>query len=419
MVSVDDDRFLDVLQTLLARVHLATPGQVPDVVADAAARLGWATVMYFVDYEQRVLVPVSAVGSPDAQPETIDETLAGRAFTSGQPVIVEGARPVVWAPIFDGVHRLGVIRITVPEGTDLLDPTVERAYRLLTQLAGHMVAAKMPYGDALARVSRHRERTVASELLWDLLPPLTFGCEGLVVSAILEPCYDVAADAFDYSVVDDVGYLAVFDAMGHDLNGTLTTAVALAALRNSRREGRDLEQTVRTVDRFVTQHGHGEVMATGVIGQIDLATGQLSYVNAGHPAPLLVRRGKVIKELDAGRRLLFGYGHDEAPVARESLERGDWVVFYTDGITEARDTERNFFGLEGLIDHLERSAAMDLPAPEFLRRLSHDVLDHQGGVLQDDATLVVAQWSTDQEHRYSSGFAPSPGPLPDPDATRL
>src|SRR5215218_590404 len=272
MVTEDQDRFWGALETLLNHVHLATAGQVPDVVALAAAQLGWTTAMYFVDYEQRLLIPVP---SGEAEVRAIEGTLAGRAFKSGQPVMVHGAEHAVWVPVFDGVHRLGVVLITVPEGTDLLDPMVERVYRLLTQLAGHMVAAKMPYGDGLARATRNKVRTVASELLWELLPPLTFGCEGLVISGILEPCYDVAADAFDYSVVDDVGHVAVLDGMGHDLRGTLMTAVALAALRNSRRERRDLAETVRTVDRFVTQQGHGEVLVTGVLTRIDLATGRL------------------------------------------------------------------------------------------------------------------------------------------------
>jgi phosphoserine phosphatase RsbU/P len=93
-------------------------------------------------------------------------------------------------------------------------------------------------------------------------------------------------------------------------------------------------------------------------------------------------------------------------------------VFYTDGITEARDAQGDFFGVKRLIGHLERSAATDLPAAETLRQLSNDVLDYQGGVLQDDATLVIAQWSSNHEHRYSSGVAPTPRPLPDPDARR-
>jgi serine phosphatase RsbU (regulator of sigma subunit) len=94
-------------------------------------------------------------------------------------------------------------------------------------------------------------------------------------------------------------------------------------------------------------------------------------------------------------------------------------VLYTDGITEARDETRNFFGLDRLIGHLERSASAGLPAPEMLRRLTHDVLDHQKGVLQDDATLVVAQWSSGEEHTYTSGLTGSPAPLGDEDAPRF
>ena len=411
MAAADDDRILAALRTLLDRVHLATPGQVPDVVAVAARELGWTTAMYLVDYEQRHLVPFTATDATPDERQAIEGTLAGRAFKLMHPVAVPGAAPAVWLPLVDGTHRLGVLRITMPAGTDLTDPSVEDATRLLTHLAGHLVAAKVPYGDALSQVSRTRERTVATELLWDLLPPLSFGCEGLVVSAILEPCYDVAADAFDYSVVDDVAHLAVFDATGHDLHGTLSAAVALAALRNSRRERRSLEDTVRTVDRFVTEQGRGQIFVTGVLGQLELGTGRLRYVNAGHPVPLLMRRGKVVKRLGQGRRVLLGLDRAEVVVGEEWLEPEDCVVFYTDGITEARDHERRFFGVDRLIGHLERSAAAGLSAAEMLRRLTHDVLDHQRGVLQDDATLMVAQWASGQEHALTSGWATAPRPL--------
>ena len=411
MATVDDERVLAALRTLLDRVHLATPGQVPDVVSVAAAELGWTTEMYLVDYEQRHLVPFTATRTGGgADRLSIEGTLAGRAFKLVQPVVAHGDGSAVWLPLVDGTHRLGVLRVTVADGTDLVDRSVEAAYRLLAHLAGHLVAAKSPYGDALSRVSRTRERTVPSELLWDLLPPLTFGCEGLVISAILEPCYEVAADAFDYSVVDDVAHLAVFDATGHDLAGTVSAAVALAALRNSRREGRTLEDTVRTVDRYVTAQGGGRIFVTGVMGQLDIRTGRLRYANSGHPAPLLMRRGRVVKQLGGGRRVLLGLDRPEVTVGEEWLEPEDVVVLYTDGITEARDDAGRFFGLDRLIGHLERSAAADLPAPEMLRRLTHDVLDHQKGVLQDDATLVVAQWASGEEHTYASGLAGSPVP---------
>ena len=54
------------------------------------------------------------------------------------------------------------------------------------------------------------------------------------------------------------------------------------------------------------------------------------------------------------------------------------------------------------MEHLERGAAAGQPAPETLRRISHDVLDHQGGTLQDDATLLIAEWATGDERSLTA-----------------
>jgi len=70
------------------------------------------------------------------------------------------------------------------------------------------------------------------------------------------------------------------------------------------------------------------------------------------------------------------------------------VVLYTDGITEARDADRQPFGLERLVDFLEREAAESTPLPEIVRRLCKRILQHQEGVLQDDATVLLVQWTT-------------------------
>jgi sigma-B regulation protein RsbU (phosphoserine phosphatase) len=418
MATVGDDRILAALRVLLERVQLATPGQVPDLLDVAAAELGWRTALYVVDYEQRRLVHVGTGGSRRGEALEIAGTRAGRAFSRVEPVPIAGDSPGLWVPLLDGVHRLGVVEITMPDGTDVRDGSVEEAYRSLVLLVGHVVAAKNAYGDALTRAARSRRRAVPSELLWDLLQPLSFACEGLVISGVLEPCYEVAADAFDYNVVDDVAHLAVLDGVGHDLRGTILTAVALAALRNSRREGLGLVETVRTTDRYLAQEAPTEGFVTGAIARLDLPTGVLSYVNAGHPAPLLLRHGAVVKELDGPRCPVLGLAHDEIPVSEESLHPGDCVLFYTDGITEARDAEGRFFGLDGLIAHVQRSMAAGLPAPETVRRLTHDVLDHQGGILQDDATLVLVQWTTEEEHRFVPSTAPARTPTDAPDDVR-
>ena len=436
------------IRTLLNRTHLATPGQLPDALQQAVAQLGWSAVIYLIDYEQRLLVPapvtgpdvsgpdvsgpdvsgpdvsgpdvagpdVSGPGTPALQrtPQAVDTTLAGRCFQSVAPTRSTTGHPGIWLPLLDGVDRLGVLELVLPQGTDMDTDVFAERCELFAHLAGHMVVAKAPYGEGLTRLRHTRARTVASEVLWRLLPPLTFGCEGLVVSALLEPAYEVAADAFDYSVLEETAHLAVFDATGHDLPGTLLAAVALGAYRTARRAGRGLHECARTLDEHTAAQGGAERFVTGVLGELELATGRLRYLNAGHPAPLLLRAGKVVKELTGGHRIMFGLGQDEGQgegqgegrgevsVGEEWLEPGDWVVLYSDGITEARSPEGTFFGVEGLIDHLQRAASAGQATPESVRRIVHSVLGHQHGVLQDDATVLIAQWASGKEQQMAA-----------------
>ena len=81
------------------------------------------------------------------------------------------------------------------------------------------------------------------------------------------------------------------------------------------------------------------------------------------------------------------------------MEPGDRLLLYTDGITEARNQAGELFGLQRLIDHTERHAAAFLPAAETLRRLAHAVASHHGGPADDDATLLLAEWSPDAAQR--------------------
>ena len=106
-----------------------------------------------------------------------------------------------------------------------------------------------------------------------------------------------------------------------------------------------------------------------------------------------MRDGRVVKSLTGGRRTLFGLPTANLSVAEEFLEPGDWLILYTDGVTEARDEAGNFFGEERLVDFLRREAASDHPPPETARRLVHAVMRHQRGVLQDDATVLLARWT--------------------------
>jgi hypothetical protein len=401
MVALHDSEGHDsggpVWATLLDGAHLSPPDELPDVVAAAAATVGWRVALFVVDYAQRVLV---GLGPEEAGSVlSVDGTLAGRAFRELQPVVTRTEPERVWVPVIDGVERLGVLDLHLEPGADataaLHEPASRDRIRRFAHLVGHMMGSKAPFGDAFHRARLRTERTVESELIWSLLPPLTVATHGVVISGMLEPHHAVAGDVFDYAVGRELAHAAILDATGHDLHSGVIGAISLAAYRNSRRRDHDLDATVAAIDATL-QAFDGDTYATGVFTELDLRTGTMRYVNAGHPAPLLVRGGKVTRELERGRRRLLGLPA-RAPVGIEQLEPGDWVVMYTDGVVEARDERGEFFGLARFVDAIERRAAAREPAPETLRGILHTIMDHQRGVLQDDATLVVLQWATRRE----------------------
>jgi serine phosphatase RsbU (regulator of sigma subunit) len=219
----------------------------------------------------------------------------------------------------------------------------------------------------------------------------------MIISVVLEPCYEAGGDGFDYSIDNSLAHLALVDTSGHGLRAGLGAGVALSALRASRRAGGDLVAGGRAVDAaFAEQFGDSR-LATAFLAALDLDTGLLSYVNAGHPPPLVVRAGRVVCRLDEGRRLPLGVADPRgarSEVATVRLERGDRLLCYTDGITEARRRDGAMFGEEQLVALVEHGGDAGLPAPEVLRRLSHAVLAHLDGPPTDDATLMLVEWSS-------------------------
>jgi serine phosphatase RsbU (regulator of sigma subunit) len=211
----------------------------------------------------------------------------------------------------------------------------------------------------------------------------------------MEPYDQVGGDGYDYAVDADRAHVAVFDAVGHDLAAGVTTTLAVAATRNARRAGEGLVAAAAQADQVVADQA-GTRFVTALLADLELGTGRLRYLNAGHPPPVLLRHGKMVKTLQSPVRVPLGLGHLSKAVPQvgwEQLEPGDRLLLHTDGVTEARDTHGTQFGLDRLVNLAERHHRGGLPAPETLRRISHAVLTHQRGHLQDDATLLLLEWA--------------------------
>jgi serine phosphatase RsbU (regulator of sigma subunit) len=400
-------RRADALGHVLRSSSLVPPDQLPELVAEAAELLGAAeTVLYLVDYEQRVLTPMQVPSAEQRTAQSVDGTLAGRCFRTGVSQLSDGPPARLWLPLLDGVERLGVVEV-VP-GEDDFSPSDPRIQDLgqLAHLTAELLVSKQSYTDAYEWHRRQQPMALAAEMQHLLLPPHTFGTDRLVVSALVAPAYEMGGDAFDYALNGHIAHLAVFDAIGHGLQASALANVAVSCYRNSRRAGLDLAHAALLIDRTVAELFSGERFVTALLAQLDVVSGELRWVDAGHPAPLLLRGGHVVKELTGPTAMPLGLngllgepGAEDFPVAVESLEPGDRLLLVTDGVDEARTEDGAFFGRDRLAEFAAREATSGLPTPEVLRRLHQAFLRYQTGLLQDDATTVLVEWLADPEQR--------------------
>jgi serine phosphatase RsbU (regulator of sigma subunit) len=365
------------------------PDQVAALVARHVGTTASEVVLYLADYAQRVLVPLTGDGVPAREPLQIDATLGGRAFRDVAILDVDtpdGHR--LWLPLLDGTSRLGVMEVTV----DQFDEHVQRRYRHLAGLIAEILVAKNKYGDHYKITRRREEMTLAAEMQWSVLPPPTLTTTSMSICGMLEPCYEIAGDSYDFAYDGDVARMVLIDAMGHGFEATVMSAVVVHAYRHSRRTSGSLVDSHRAMDQAFTSHFGDDEFATAVIAELDVRAGRLRLLNAGQPAPLLMRDGRAIGTLGCEPTLPVGLGGDVSEVAEVQLEPGDAVLLHTDGVTEARSEDGDFFGAERLADFFGRAAAAQLAPSETVRRLIHAVVDHQNGDLQDDATMMLVQW---------------------------
>ena len=390
---------VDPLRSLLRASHLLAPDDLAATVAAHARSMGAReTVLYLADYEQATLVPLPGTGVSDRQELAIEATMAGWAFRRVEVVTSSATAGShrLWLPLLDGVERLGVVELVLPAEPDA---ELEEDVRALISLVAELVVTHGAYGDVFTRLRRRRTFSLAAEIQWGLLPPLTFGTERVVITGGLEPAYDIGGDTFDYAVNGDTADLLILDSLGHGLSAAVLASVAVGAYRHARRTVLDLSDIAQQVNAAIANQFGASQFATAALARLDLDTGRLRWINAGHPAPLILRGSSLVRPPSCPPSRPLGLQDAKPDYCETRLEPGDRLLLYTDGITEARSPDGEFFGEQRLADFIATAVAAGDPAPEMVRRLMRRLLAHQADQLQDDATIVVLEWRTGEEHR--------------------
>jgi serine phosphatase RsbU (regulator of sigma subunit) len=379
--------------------HTVTLEQLPDLVAEHGAEAGLHDVAVFaVDIRETVLRELTGKGHDAAsggQEFTVEGSLPGQAYQRVAVLAdpawdsVPGGRRRWWVAVTDGVERLGVLRAD----TDTDGEPTREVLRDLASVTALLLLSKRSFSDSYARMVRTEAMNVAAEMQWNLTPPPAYAGHDVTVGAVMEPAYQIGGDAFDYAVTGSTVHLTVFDAMGHDTTAGITANVAVAACRNARRQGASLVETSKQVERVLLEQFSTSRYVTGIMAELDMASGRLTWINRGHHLPLLIRDNRWTTELVCPPAGPMGTDLGLPVTERsEQLQPGDRLLLYTDGVVEARDARGQEFGRDRFVDFIRRHHSGRHTLHETLRRLMAAVMDHHDGRLDDDATVLLAEW---------------------------
>jgi sigma-B regulation protein RsbU (phosphoserine phosphatase) len=334
---------------------------------------------------------------------TEDLNLADLALQAAQSIVAQSLRAVIAIPLYamanvssgDSVqhpmrgHFLGVVYL------DSRRPTAfsELDRQILDALA--VEAASILDNARLVERERQRQRleqelNIARDIQQALLPRGFRDFPYLAITGVHTPCLAVGGDYFDvFPLSDDRTAILVADVSGKGLGAALLTTMLQGAL-SGMTLGSDPVRVFNHINRFLCEHAEVGRYATMFFGILDRA-GQLVFINAGHPSPLILRRNDVTELLTEGSFPVGLIPEADYTAATVSLQPSDTLILFTDGVTEAMDPGHQLFGDSRLREVL--AGQHDVPLEDLQKTILNSVETFTRGASQtDDITVLLVRY---------------------------
>ena len=238
------------------------------------------------------------------------------------------------------------------------------------------------------QANRQTELEIAARIQRGFLSKPLLEREDCRLRGRMTPARDVGGDLYDYLPLDEHRVLLVVaDVSGKGISAAILMAMTLTLFRQYAKMGLPPDEILRRTNDSFSEKNTELLFVTAFVGIYDSDTMRLTYANAGHNLPYIV--GKELRKLDGARGLLLGlYPGEDYTCASTALAPGETLLLYTDGVTEAVNTARQFFGEARLEAALRdfRSNGADDP----VRFISDAVAAFSEGAEQhDDITLLA------------------------------
>lgn len=243
----------------------------------------------------------------------------------------------------------------------------------------------------------HRELEIASQIQLSTLPskfPPFPDREDFDLYAMMIPAQEVGGDFYDFFLIDDdrLGFV-LGDVSGKGIGAALFMAITRTMIRATGLRGMPPAECLAHVNRVLHPETMPRMFVTAVFGILNTANGIVDYCNAGHHAPIILRRDGSIEEAPRtgglGLCLVPEFGYSSKQL---QLAPGESILLYTDGVTEAVTAGNEQFGEERLIGCLG-GCHLEAPA-EVVRDVLRSVTDFSGGRAQaDDITMLALKYA--------------------------
>lgn len=323
-------------------------------------------------------------------------------FASGT-MVLQGVRSVLAVPLGVSEKVFGIIYADSPIAEGRF---TEDHLKVLTTLAS--VAAIRVENAKLVEARFQQERLerelqLASEIQQRFQPAAPPIVPGYELQGISFPCYEIGGDYYDFIQRDD-GRLVI--ALG-DVSGKGTAAALLmsslhAAIHAQTGSHDSIVDTISAVNKYLAENIPPNRFVTLFYAELDPESGAVSFLNAGHNPPLIVHAAGTVEQLASGGLPLGIKADADYREGRTTLQLGDVLVIYSDGVTEAASPNGEEFGPTRLYEVVSRN--VDASAAGIRDRIESALTKFsQGTQAADDITLVIVKRQTETRRLAASG----------------
>jgi sigma-B regulation protein RsbU (phosphoserine phosphatase) len=323
-------------------------------------------------------------------------------FASGT-MVLQGVRSVLAVPLGVADKVFGIIYADSPIAEGRFTEDHLKVLTTLASVAAIRVENARLVEARLERERLERELALASEIQQRFQPTAPPHISGYELQGISFPCYEIGGDYYDFIERED-GRLVI--ALG-DVSGKGTAAALLmsslhAAIHAQSMSHDSLVDTISAVNRYLADNIPANRFVTLFYAELDPASGALSFLNAGHNPPLIVHAAGTVEQLASGG-LPLGIKRDaEYREGRTQLQKGDVLVIYSDGVTEAVSPSGEEFGATRLYEVVARN--VNASASGIRDRIESSLTKFaQGTSAADDITLVIVKRQAEAKLTASVG----------------